>query len=49
MVYPFFDRIAAFLDSGNSFLRWGTILTLSHLARADEEGRFPKLFTAISG
>jgi hypothetical protein len=44
LAYPHFDRIAGFLDSGNSFLRWGAIQTLSYLAAADTEGRFIRIF-----
>jgi len=40
LVYPYFDDIAAFLDSDNSFIKWGGIMTLSNLAVVDDEGRF---------
>ena len=40
LVYPYYDDIAAFIDSGNSFIKWGGIITLSNLAAADDEGRF---------
>jgi hypothetical protein len=40
LVYPYYDDIAAFLDSGNSFIKWGGIITLSNLASVDEEGKF---------
>lgn len=44
LVYPYFDEIAAFLDSENSFIKWGGIITLSNLAAADDEGRFKGVF-----
>jgi hypothetical protein len=43
LVYPYFDEVAAFLDSENSFIKWGGIVTLSNLIAADDEGRFKRL------
>lgn len=44
LVYPHFDDCVRFLDCDNSFIRWGMIRTLSHLAAADSEGRFERIF-----
>ena len=43
-VYPYFDIFARLLDSDNSFLKWGAIITISNLASADTEGKFDALF-----
>lgn len=43
-VYPFFGRFVELLDSKNSFLKWGAILTISNLAAVDSEGRFEKVY-----
>ncbi|MBP1743742.1 MAG: hypothetical protein H6Q58_720 [Firmicutes bacterium] len=43
LVYPYYDDIAALLDSENSFLKWGGIITLSNLAASDDEGRFKRV------
>jgi hypothetical protein len=52
-IYPYFDEIASYLDSDNSFLKWGAIITISHLARVDKQGRidaiFAKYFAPIRG
>ena len=45
LVYPHYDIFVKLLDSDNSFLKWGAILTLANLAAADTEGRIEKLFT----
>jgi hypothetical protein len=44
LVYPYFDIFAGLLDSPNSFLKWGAILTIANLAVVDSEKRFEKLF-----
>lgn len=53
VVYPWFDVFVELLDCGNSFLKWGAILTISHLAAADTEGKFEAIFdryyTPIAG
>ncbi len=35
LVCPLFDAFAVLLDSDNSFLRWGAILTVANLCAAD--------------
>ncbi len=44
LVYRFFDRLVDLLDSKNSFLKWGAILTIANLTAVDSEGRFEKVF-----
>jgi hypothetical protein len=39
LVYPYFDALASMLDSENNILKWGAILSLANLARADCAGR----------
>lgn len=43
-VYRWFDVYAELLECDNSFLKWGAILTIGHLAAADTEGRFEPIF-----
>ena len=45
LIYPFFDRYVSLLDSDNSFLKWGAILTIGNLAVEDRENRFDSIFT----
>ena len=40
LLYPYFFEIAALLDSQNSFIKWGGIITLSNLVVADWEQKF---------
>ena len=44
LIYPWFDTFVEMLDCDNSFLKWGAILTIGHLAAADAEGRFERIF-----
>ncbi len=44
LIYPHFDFLTAQLDSKNSFLKWGAILSLANLARVDISGKFEKIF-----
>jgi len=44
LVYPYFDLFEELLDCENSFLKWGAILTIGHLAAHDRDGRFEKIF-----
>lgn len=39
-LYPYFYEIAALLDSQNSFIKWGGIITLSNLLVSDREHKF---------
>ncbi len=40
LVYPYFQRIARFLDSPNSIMKWGAIRILADLAAVDHQGQF---------
>ncbi|MBN2208383.1 MAG: hypothetical protein JW759_03715 [Candidatus Coatesbacteria bacterium] len=44
LVYPHFDFFADLLDSENSFLKWGAIVTLSNLAAVDSANKFAQIF-----
>jgi hypothetical protein len=44
LVYPWFDVFVEMLDCDNSFLKWGAILTVGHLAPADAQGKFEAIF-----
>ncbi len=43
-LYPEFDLFAKMLNSENAFLKWGAILTIANLTKADVENRFEKIF-----
>ncbi|CAB5099307.1 hypothetical protein D3OALGB2SA_1722 [Olavius algarvensis associated proteobacterium Delta 3] len=53
LLYPYFDEIAALLDSDNKIMRWGAIITISNLTVTDDQKKFEKIFkkyySAISG
>ncbi len=40
LVYPYFDKIAELLDSGNKFIKWGAVITLPNLLANDTEGKW---------
>ena len=44
LVYPFYGRVAGWLKSDNSFVRWDGIFTLANLACVDKENRFDRVF-----
>jgi hypothetical protein len=44
LVYPYFDLFQDLLDSDNSFLKWGAILTIGNLATVDDEKKFGAIF-----
>lgn len=44
LIYPYFDVFAAMLDSDNTFLKWGAIMTVAHLTAVDTEDRFEDIF-----
>ena len=44
LLMPYFDGYAALLDSENSFIAWGAILTLGNLVAADADRRFDRIF-----
>jgi hypothetical protein len=44
LLYPYFDFLAAMLNCDNSFLKWGAIQNIAHLARVDAAGKFELIF-----
>lgn len=40
LLYPFFERMAALLDSPNNFIKWGFILSVANLLPIDREGKW---------
>lgn len=44
LIYPYFDEISRFIDSKNSFIKWGGLITLSNLAAVDEENKFKDIY-----
>ena len=44
LVYPYFGVFADLLDSDNSFLKWGAIITIGNLASVDKEKKFEAIF-----
>jgi hypothetical protein len=44
VIYPHFDEIVSYLDSDNSFLKWGAIITISNLACIDKADKIDSLF-----
>jgi hypothetical protein len=53
LLYPYFEVFVDLLDSDNSFLKWGAILTIGNLAAVDDlkkfEAIFKKYYSPISG
>jgi hypothetical protein len=43
-VYPYFEEVAALIESPNSFIKWGAIITLSNLAAVDTENKFASVY-----
>jgi hypothetical protein len=44
LLYPYFSEIAELLDSQNSFIKWGGIITLSNLVVADRDQKFLNIY-----
>ena len=44
LIYPYFDLYTDLLDSDNSFLKWGAILTIANLAEVDSNRKLDKIF-----
>jgi len=44
LLYPYFDEIAAFLDSENKIIKWGAIITIANLTVTDNKNKFEKIF-----
>ncbi len=53
LIYPYFDVFVGLLDSDNSFLKWGAIITVGNLASVDTkkklEAIFEKYYAPITG
>jgi hypothetical protein len=53
LIYPYFDVFVDLLDSDNSFLKWGAILTIGNIAAVDDRKKFEiifkKYYSPISG
>lgn len=44
LIYPYFDNFVKILESENTFLKWGAIITISNLAAVDSKNKFEKIF-----
>lgn len=44
LIYPYFEFFVELMDSENSFLKWGAILTIANLTAVDENGKFETAF-----
>lgn len=44
LIYPYFDVFVGLLDSDNSFLKWGAIMTVANLTAVDKENKFEAIF-----
>ena len=44
LIYPYFDVFEDLLDSDNSFLKWGAIITIGNLAAVDDQKKFEAIF-----
>ncbi len=44
LIYPDFDFFVELMDSENSFLKWGAILTIANLTAVDKNGKFEAAF-----
>jgi hypothetical protein len=44
LIYPYFDFFVRLLDSDNSFLKWGAIMTVANLTAVDVDNKFEAIF-----
>lgn len=44
VLYPYFDRLAALLDSDNNFILWGAIISISNIVCVDKENKFQVIY-----
>ena len=44
LIYPYFDVFIDLLDSENSFLKWGAIMTVANLTAVDTKKKFEAIF-----
>lgn len=49
LVYPYFEEVAELIESLNSFIKWGAIITLSNLAAVDTENKFVSVYEKYFG
>lgn len=43
LLYPYFERMAALMQSGNNFIKWGFIQSLPNLLAVDHEHKWQKV------
>jgi hypothetical protein len=44
LIYPYFNVFTELLDTDNSFLKWGAIMTIANLTAVDSQNRFEDIF-----
>lgn len=44
LIYAYFEVFAGLLDSDNSIIKWGAIMTIANLAAVDEQKKFETIF-----
>ena len=44
LIYPYFGVFVDLLDSDNSFLKWGAIMTVANLTSVDKKKKFEAIF-----
>jgi hypothetical protein len=44
LIYPYFEEFVGLLDSDNSILKWGAIMTIANLAPVDDKKKFEAIF-----
>ncbi len=49
LIYPHFDTLAKMLDSENSFLKWGSIMTVANMTAVDSDNKFLDVFDKYYG
>lgn len=49
LIYPYFEEVAELIESPNSFIKWGAIITLANLATVDAENKFSSVYEKYFG
>jgi len=44
LIYPYFEEFVGLLDSNNSIIKWGAIMTIANLAAVDGQKKFEAIF-----
>jgi len=44
LIYPYFEEFVDLLDSDNSIIKWGAIMTIANLVSVDEQKKFETIF-----